>query len=405
MILDTGTNMVHIFNDYTMMHNLRRAPSTLKLIFGGSEGVPEVVGDVTIVTDEGSLLTLTDVAYWPQCPTNLVCYNRTYEAGYTNLAPASITDPWTFSKDGRVVFSAHLHPSKFWVLNARALRRGVAADEALAESAGTSIGALIVGARRTIKTTPDMLHRSFAHLGGGSNGALARAIAGDMLTGVPVSIKDFKMAAADASCTSCITGKHTRLPFKSSGNSAEHPAQLIHTDIQGPMEKSFEGYRYWISFLDDYSGLVAVRLLRKRSEAPDCVRAVIPLMERMGGFPTAVLQSDNGGEYFASELESWFQEQGIRHQSSTAYTPEQNGKAERLNRTIHNSVRAMLADSHLPNKETFWDEAISCAVEALNRLPKTGAPATPWEMFTGSKPDASYLRPFGAACYVHVPEI
>jgi hypothetical protein len=64
----------------------------------------------------------------------------------------------------------------------------------------------------------------------------------------------------------------------------------------------------------------------------------------------------------------------------------------------------MLADSDLPDKEQYWDEALSCAVRAYNSLPKQDATVTPWELFTGDKPNVSYLRPFGAACYVHVPK-
>jgi transposase InsO family protein len=212
-----------------------------------------------------------------------------------------------------------------------------------------------------------MVHRCFAHMG--SNVALARAIDGGMLDGVPISSADLKAAAAESRCISCIEGKHTRLPFKSSETEAARPAQIIHSDIQGPMPESKDGYVYWISYLDDYSNMATVRLLKKKAEAGGITKDAIPLLERVGGGAVEFLQTDNGGEYFSGELDSWLKERGIIHHSSMAYTPQQNGKAERLNRPLMDSVRAMLADSDLPDKEQYWDEALSCAVRAYNCLP------------------------------------
>ena len=84
------------------------------------------------------------------------------------------------------------------------------------------------------------------------------------------------------------------------------------------------------------------------------------------------------------------------------YTPEQNGKAERLIRTLLDRVRAMLEDSGLP--KTLWAEAATTASYLRNRAPAAGRCSTPWEAFFGNKPDVSHLRVFGARVYALQPK-
>ena len=93
---------------------------------------------------------------------------------------------------------------------------------------------------------------------------------------------------------------------------------------------------------------------------------------------------------------------GISHETTVPKNPEQNGTAERMNRTLMESVRSMLADSGLPQK--FWAEALSTAVYLRNRSPTKSLPeSTPFEKWSGEKPDVSHLRVFGCNAYSHVP--
>ena len=90
------------------------------------------------------------------------------------------------------------------------------------------------------------------------------------------------------------------------------------------------------------------------------------------------LRSDNGGEYFSNDFNEYCKQMGILHQSSNPYTPQQNGKAERLNKTIINSTRALLIHSKLPL--SFWAEAINCATYIYNRSPHAAIEGkTPYE--------------------------
>ena len=114
------------------------------------------------------------------------------------------------------------------------------------------------------------------------------------------------------------------------------------------------------------------------------------------------MRSDNGTEYVNGTLERFFKKNGIVHETTAPYTPQQNGKAERLNRTLVEKVRAMLYDAKLPKK--FWAEAIVTANYTRVRSPTSGSTITPYEAFHGAKPDVSNLRVFGATAYAHTPK-
>lgn len=89
--------------------------------------------------------------------------------------------------------------------------------------------------------------------------------------------------------------------------------------------------------------------------------------KKQSGHYLKVLRSDRGGEYTSNLFRSFCRAHGINHQLTTAYTPQQNGVAERKNRTILDMARSMVKAKHLPR--TFWAEAILCAVYLLNRCP------------------------------------
>ena len=127
------------------------------------------------------------------------------------------------------------------------------------------------------------------------------------------------------------------------------------------------------------------------------------LVENSTGRKLKALRTDNGGEYTSKEFETYLKQNGIRHERTVPKTPEQNGVAERMNRTIVETARCMLAEAKLPRK--FWAEAVSTAVYLRNRSPVTAVSGmTPFEALTGDKPCVDILRVFGCLAYVHVPK-
>ena len=116
------------------------------------------------------------------------------------------------------------------------------------------------------------------------------------------------------------------------------------------------------------------------------------------------LWTDNGGGYISKNFKSYLQQNGILHQLTIAYTPQQNGVAERMNRTLMDCVRSLLHSSNLDNN--FWAEALSTAVYIQNRVYSRSLPSktTLYHRWMRKSPDLSYLRVFGSRCWFVIPK-
>ncbi|KAL0366816.1 UNVERIFIED_CONTAM: Retrovirus-related Pol polyprotein from transposon TNT 1-94 [Sesamum radiatum] len=219
-----------------------------------------------------------------------------------------------------------------------------------------------------------------------------------MMTDLP------QIQAVEGACEACLQGKQHKRPFPS-GTSwrAKAVLELIHTDVCGPMRTpSHEQNRYFILFIDDYSRMTWVYFMREKSEVFKIFKKFKNLVEKQSGQRIKVLRSDRGKEYNNSEFDKFCEEEGIDHQTTVSYNPQQNGVSERKNRTVMEMARSMLQEKHLP--KAFWAEAVYTAVYLLNRCPtKAVQNMTPIEAWSGRKPSAKHLRVFGSICYVHIP--
>lgn len=110
------------------------------------------------------------------------------------------------------------------------------------------------------------------------------------------------------------------------------------------------------------------------------------------------MRSNNGGEFVNRKFAKLCEEDGIIHQTMIAYNPQQNGVAERYNRTILERTRCMLIDSDLPEK--FWTEVVNTAVYFINRIPKGTEKESDFEKWNGTQPTILNLRIFGEAAYM-----
>ena len=127
------------------------------------------------------------------------------------------------------------------------------------------------------------------------------------------------------------------------------------------------------------------------------------MAELQSGCVLKEFQSDNGGEYTDSGFRDYLKSTGILHRTSAAYTPQQNGKAERSIRTILERTLSMLRSANL--SDGFWQDAVDTAVHLINRSTRTGLKRmTPEESWTGTRPDIMNLRTFGCPAYVLIPK-
>jgi len=124
--------------------------------------------------------------------------------------------------------------------------------------------------------------------------------------------------------------------------------------------------------------------------------------ENQTGCAIKILREDKGGEYMGKEFDDFCAEHGIQRQHhSVRARPQQNGVAERANRTMEQGIITMLHQAGLPL--SFWGEALAAFIHVWNRTPTSTVPGkTPWQTFFGIKPDVSMLRVWGCVAYVHI---
>nr|ABA95820.1 retrotransposon protein, putative, unclassified [Oryza sativa Japonica Group] len=205
-------------------------------------------------------------------------------------------------------------------------------------------------------------------------------------------------------CEGCVFGKQIRASFPHSGAwRASAPLELVHTDIVGKVPTISEGGNwYFITFIDDYTRMIWVYFLKEKSAALEIFKKFKAMVENQSNRKIKVLRSDQGGEYISKEFEKYCENAGIRRQLTAGYSTQQNGVAERKNRTINDMANSMLQDKGMP--KSFWAEAVNTAIYILNRSPTKAVPnRTPFEAWYGKKPVIGHMRVFGCICYAQVP--
>lgn len=212
-------------------------------------------------------------------------------------------------------------------------------------------------------------------------------------------VKGFKIGTKDKieKCRTCMVSKIHCLPFpKESASKSKDLLELVHADVCGPFRvPSLGGSRYFVTFIDDKSRRIFVYFLKYKSEVFDKFMIFKNQAERQTGKKIKSLRTDNGTEFINNSFNSLLEAEGIIRQLSTPYTPQQNGVAERANRTLVEMARSMMV--HARVEEYLWAEAINTAVYLRNRCTtKQIKDKTPYEVWNGRKPNVQHLRTFGS---------
>lgn len=176
-------------------------------------------------------------------------------------------------------------------------------------------------------------HERYGHLNAKS---LSSLMQNNMVCGL-----DFKKASNLIECESCLKGKICSLPFgQNSSIKSSAVLEIIHSDICGPMRTtSLGGYKYFALFIDDFSRKIFVYFLKAKSDILSAFQLFKSRVERETEKKIKILRTDNGCEYLSAEFSRFLNIEGIRRQLTVQYTPQQNGVAERANRTIVEMAR------------------------------------------------------------------
>lgn len=368
--IDSGCT-VHLCKDYSMMKKIEPSePGKLNLANNMSTDI-KAKGKVIIPSTNGIKpidLHLENALYVPELRTNLI-------------SVAKLTD-----RNYNVLFERN--------------RVTVCDKQGKAKLEGNRIGDLYYLKERkqqanvvTInKSNMQIWHERFGHLNGGT---LLDMVRGE--TALDIGLKGNEVLPP---CSSCIQGKLTSLPFPKNAQRSSTLLEIVHTDICGPMRiKSKGGAKYLITFIDDHSRWCEVQFLRNKSDAFRAFQEYKAQVERQTGYKIKFLQSDNGKEFVNQQFDDLLRKEGIKRRLTVTYTPQQNGVAERKNRTLTEMARCMLIAANLP--ESFWAEAMQTANYIRNRCASRSLEQrTPFELWVGRRPRVRHLRIFGEKGFI-----
>ena len=174
-------------------------------------------------------------------------------------------------------------------------------------------------------------------------------------------------------CESCVNGKIRRCCFPTTGRRrGEEPLSIVHSDVCRKVNmKSQGGAEYFLTFIDDNTHFTWVYVLKHKYEVFQQFLKWKAMVEKSSGYKLKVLQMGNGEEFTSTEFQEYLQQEGIRHELMVPKMLEQNGVAERMNRTLVEATRSKLLGAKLPQR--FWAEALSTAVYLRNCSPTKAA--------------------------------
>ncbi|KAM1316044.1 hypothetical protein ACFX2F_019741 [Malus domestica] len=162
-----------------------------------------------------------------------------------------------------------------------------------------------------------------------------------MVQGLP------RLQVSDHVCSGCATGKGHMEPFdKGKVWRASQPLELIHSDICGPMQiTTLRGNKFFLTFIDDHTRMCWVFFLQHKSQVFNIFKRFKSMVELQSGYQIKKLRSDRGGEYTSLEFSRFCENMGLERQLTVAYSPQQNGVAERKSRTIIEMARTMIVNT------------------------------------------------------------
>ena len=316
---------------------------------------------------------LYSVLYVPKLACNLFSVRSAAAKG--NSVKFSKSECWIRNADGQLKGMGTLK-ERLYQLNCRPLHH--------LESGGIS---------STKQREADLWHQHFGHINEQQLQDIARnelVIGAKMLNKLKLNF-----------CQGCVEGKMHRLPFKSVGEIRR--LELVHSDVCGPMPtESIGGCKYFMTFIDDYSRCCSVYFMRHKSEVLDKFKELESATISGGALKIGTLRSDNGGEYVSGDFKMYLQNNMVHHELTVPYSPEQNGVAEWMNRTLMESAHTMLLHAGLP--DSYWAEATATAAYCRSRMLTKAfkRSVTQYERRYLRKPNVSHLRVFGCIAYAHI---
>ena len=214
---------------------------------------------------------------------------------------------------------------------------------------------------------------------------------GETIEDLDIDPEDCEDKEHQMPCESYVHHKHARSPFKPRTKWQKNALELVHSDLVEANITSIGGGKYILTFKDDATshGMVFILANKQPSTVLKAFKGYQAWAERQSGWQIKELRVDCGKEYMGEMLE-YIKSEGIKYNLTTGYSPQSNGVAERMNRTLFEAACTML-DAAGALLE-LWGEAVLAACDIQNQLPSRMLGKTPHEAWTGKKPTVKHVR-------------
>jgi transposase InsO family protein len=385
-MVDSGAT-IHLVNDLSLLHSptLHRNPIPLHMATSDATGQIIATGSLCLSSAEQQPLWLHNVHCVPSATANLISVTAAIRDGasFVTESVGSYTgmraQNWSclVAQRNGLYFLQKVSPVRNHVhVSVNTARAPVAHDWRLRA----------------------LWHSRLGHPGEVN---MRRLQSEDLVLGIPVSLSP--CGNCPSSCEACIQRKHSRPPFGASSRAATKPLERIYLDTVGPIfSTAITGERFFVTIVDEATHYVIALAIKTKDAISSAVTDLLIFWQRQLNRSVKCIRTDRGTQFLNSTLKGFCTQEGIKFETSAAYSPQQNGVAERMNRTIKEKARTLLL--HAAAKQSLWKEAVETACIVYNMGPVTGRDQTPYEAFHGVKPDVSPLKTFGCLAHVHIPD-
>lgn len=205
-------------------------------------------------------------------------------------------------------------------------------------------------------------------------------------------------------CEVCLESKLSNKEYATERRRARYCGEIVHSDVKYLDVEGFNGERYFVTFIEDYSRIARVYPIKNKSEVFEKFVEYFNILKNYAEGPLCEFKCDNGKEYLNKEFYNLAKNEGFRIFPCIPYNHQLNGVAERYNRTIMDRVRCLRKESNLDRK--YWPEFVLAACYIGNRLrnSSTFEGKTPFEIFFQRKPSAKNFKIYGSKVYVRIPD-
>ena len=376
-VIDTGATH-HLTPHRNLISNIEKLehPMTFGLASKGTQMRTIEKGEVRATMPNGQVMILKDVYYTPESRISLMSLSKMIEGGW----------------------KANLQPDGGDISTARGRLTLTKRGPLWTTTIGKIPPNIVLTTIDMSSSTPLYLeHQRLGHMGRERLMELARA--GKLKEEYSTYKNDqFKME----NCPTCSAAKITRAPkgklapmLKGGGDGVG-----LDVDLAGPFHLSVDGFEYLFVGVERWSRIVFAIPIASKADAFEIMVESIYKLEKQLGERVRVIRSDGGGEFASSEAAEFYRLSGIQRYVTPRHTPELNGAAERMVRTLKEMIASLLHDSKLPHE--YWSYAARYAgVIWMKTRDREGISA--WTRMTGRSEGIDTIRRFGERVVIQMP--